>query len=176
MTENVILSIGSVRKLDEIRSSRSSLNKMQVFDDDFLHKNESLEEFRSRLRIRRSIKARDKDWNTYQENEGDRSDFSYDSTTKEAHEEILRNAESLRLEQVRHRFGVSQSKAYQLLSLQTFRIKHFLSDNRHIYYFTVFWQNSLWNYNLLPVMINENSFSNSDKFFLNSNWMIAFGA
>ncbi|XP_054165074.1 uncharacterized protein LOC128962697 [Oppia nitens] len=95
-------SLGSnrcLRKLDEIRSSRSSLNKMQIFDDNFHNNNnESLEEFRSRLRIRRSHKNRDKDQFNY-DNEGDKSDISIDSATKEAHEEILRNAESLRREQ-----------------------------------------------------------------------------
>ncbi|CAG2108490.1 unnamed protein product [Medioppia subpectinata] len=91
-----------LRKLDEIRSSRSSLNKMQLFDDNFHNNNnESLDDFKSRLRLRRSVKNRDQSYN-YGDNEGDRSDFSYDSATKEAHEEILRNAESLRLEQVRH--------------------------------------------------------------------------
>ena len=76
---------------------------MQLFDDDFHNNNnESLDEFRSRLRLRRSIKNRDQSYHNYGENEGDRSDFSYDSATKEAHQQILRNAESLRLEQVSH--------------------------------------------------------------------------
>ncbi|CAG2166071.1 unnamed protein product [Oppiella nova] len=73
---------------------------MQLFDDDFHNNNnESLDEFRSRLRLRRSIKNRDQSYHNYGDNEGDRSDFSYDSATKEAHQQILRNAESLRLEQ-----------------------------------------------------------------------------
>ncbi len=82
-----------------MRSSRSSLNKLQIFDDDLLYQNESLDDFRSRLKLRRSNKARD-NFN-YHESEADKSDFSYDSiTTKEAHEEILRNANSLKLEKV----------------------------------------------------------------------------
>jgi hypothetical protein len=82
-----------------MRSSRSSLNKLQIFDDDLLYQNESLDDFRSRLKLRRSNKTRD-NFN-YHESEADKSDFSYDSiTTKEAHEEILRNANSLKLEKV----------------------------------------------------------------------------
>ena len=74
------------------------LNEIGHHDhDNRLEQNESLDDFRSRLNMRRKIKTREVT-NAYQDD--DRTDNSCDSTTTKAHEEILRNANLLKQEKV----------------------------------------------------------------------------
>lgn len=79
-----------VKDLDEITSLDKELHHT------ILEKNESLNDFRSRLNLRRKVKNR----HTFTYPDDDKADNSCDSTTIKAHEEILRNANLLKQEQV----------------------------------------------------------------------------
>lgn len=68
----------------------------EEFDSNVMKQNETLDDFRSRLNSRRKVKTR------YQDSQDDdKTDNSCDSTTTKAHEEILRNANLLKQEQVK---------------------------------------------------------------------------
>ncbi|KAH9529548.1 LOW QUALITY PROTEIN: uncharacterized protein LOC124492439 [Dermatophagoides farinae] len=78
------------------------------FDKEMMKPNESLDDFRSRMNSRRKVKTR------YQDSqEDDKTDNSCDSATTKAHEEILRNANLLKQEQVSNTDGgYGQMKSY----------------------------------------------------------------
>nr|XP_027198590.1 uncharacterized protein LOC113792839 [Dermatophagoides pteronyssinus] len=91
-----------------LKDLSESTHHDEDFDKDIMKPNESLDDFRSRMNSRRKVKTR------YQDSqEDDKTDNSCDSTTTKAHEEILRNANLLKQEQVSNNDGgYGQMKSY----------------------------------------------------------------
>lgn len=78
-----------------VKDLSESTHLDEDFDKEMMKPNESLDDFRSRMNSRRKVKTR------YQDSqEDDKTDNSCDSATTKAHEEILRNANLLKQEQV----------------------------------------------------------------------------
>lgn len=83
-----------MKDLDEINSLDKELENLE--------QNESLNDFRSRLNMRRKVKTRHAAYSTgFQDDDKN----SPDSTTSKAHEEILRNANLLKQEKVKKAFS-----------------------------------------------------------------------